>query len=492
VSQLFGKVARQIEAQRKAVALRLAAIYALAFAEQLAAIQCHARFVCLICSGRAGKTRAFLLKWLEVKERKPGQISVYIALSRQSAKRMAWVQLQQLNKELNLGLTFNIAELTIKDDRGSQLVILGANRDDLVDVLRGFPFVLLGCDEAAFFRTGLLERVLDDAMLIRMMDLDAEAWLMSTPGYVLSGYHYRVVSGQIPSWRQFAWTFFANPFLPIGRTDLTLEEKRAWRENYAAEIRETKGWTDKSPSYMREFLGLYADDPDRRVYKFERKVHCIPRMPDSWLTHRHEWTTVLGIDFGSTNATAWVLWAFRHGSPDVYAVKAYKVYGMAPSQTADISKDWIDTYGPSAVVGDSAAKGYIDEHAVRYQIGILPANKLGKQAHVLIMNDDFMGGRIRIVEPDCEAYCSELEKLGKDPRYERGHPKYGEEDPYAENDACDAGLYGYTHVYAWVEGLRAKRQAIDDAARRMQLGDPDPYDMHDYKDRGEDQSRYML
>lgn len=484
---LFTKVRRGVQRSRASAHQLVAALaVTVAFAQQRAVLESPAKFIVLRCSGRAGKTRAFLLKWLQVKEDKPGEISAYVALTLESAMRLAWSQLKQMDKELQLGLTFNIGKHTITDSKGSQLVLLGANRSDLIDVLRGFPMVLVGFDEAAFFRGGLLEKAIDEAVLIRLADHDGDCWVMSTPGYVPSGYHHEICEGKKEGrrgWQFFHWDFFDNPHLPSERVAkrLGLDEagKRQWREDYARQTREKKGWTETSPAYVREFLGLPADDLGSLIYKVDRKRHCVQAMPESFTTHRDSWVCVLGMDYGSTNATAWVLWAFERGSADVYMVKARKAYGLAPSVVADITRDeWIKVYQPEAFVGDPAAKAYIDELRVRCQISVESADKVDKRAHQRSMNDGFLfapNPRIHIVEPECEAYLDEAEKLGKDPRFGEQHHKYGAEDPGAENDCCDAGLYGYTRVYAWLEGLMVKLEA-DELAAKQEGAEIDPAD----------------
>lgn len=489
---LFARV-RKHNARVRQERKRAARIEDLAFGVQLEAIQCHAPLVGLCCSGRSGKTRGALLKWLEVAERKPGELSAFIALTLKQAKRIAWRQLKRIDRELKLGLKFNIAELTVTHPNGSVLHLFGANRDDLLDVLRGSPFAFVYFDEAAFFREGLLETAIEDALLIRMMDLEGELWIGSTPGYVEAGYHYDVITGRKPGWKVFHWTYFDNPHLPEYPVEPDAEKRRALRLKAAVAVRERMGWTETTPSYMRDWLGKYARDLDALVYAFDRDVHFVDAMPESWTTHRERWYTVLGLDFGSTNATAWVLWAFEKHTPNVYCVKAFKHYNMAPSQAADITKQLVDDYRPDAVVGDSAAKGYIDEHRVRHQIEIEGADKLGKRAHQMTMNDawkysvlvghDEAGNelrrpapRIRLLRGETEAYASELEKLGKDRRFERivgadgrvtAHPRHGEEDPRGEKDLCDAGLYGWWKCWAYVEEWeRQEAEAAAEAERR--------------------------
>ncbi len=475
---LFGAVNREVQRTLRAEHLRVRPID-LAFGEQRAAIECHEPFVVFCCSGRSGKSRGAVIKWLEVAERKPGEMSVFIALTLGQSMRIAWRQLKRMDKELGLGLKFSKSDYTITHQNGASLLLLGANREDLIDVLRGTPFAFVYFDEAAFFREGLLKAAVEDALLIRMLDLQGEMWVASTPGYVKAGYHYELVSGSRPGWRRFHWTYFDNPHLPEYPIEPDAMKRRLMRIAHAEKIRHTQGWSEDNPSYMREWRGLYADDLESLVYRFSAELHLVDDMPPSWYEARHLWHTVLGIDFGSTNATAWTLLAFEKHSPIVYVVKTFKAYGMAPSATADVTKRWIDDFKPDVVIGDSAAKGYIDEHRVRHQIAIHNADKQGKRAHQMLLNDALRAvndngapsPRIRLVRGATESLADELIKLGRDQRFGPNHERYGEEDPNAENDQADSFLYGWTKCWAWLEEYR---KAEAEALERERLSRRDP------------------
>jgi Terminase large subunit, T4likevirus-type, N-terminal len=461
---------------------------ALCFGEQTAAIRCHAPLVALCCSGRAGKTESAALKWLEVAERKPAQLSAFISLTLKQSRRIIWRTLKRINKKHGLGLTFLKGEdLIVTHPNGSELHLFGANRDDLIDVLRGSPFAFVYFDEVAFFREGLVENAIDDALLIRMLDLDGELWIGSTPGYVEAGYHYDVIAGHKPGWKVFAWTYFDNPHLPEYPVEPDLEKRHALRLKAAVKAREKMGWTETTPSYVREWLGKYTTDLSALVYAFDRKRDFVDAMPQSWTAQRHRWTIVLGEDFGSTNATAWVVWAFEEGSADCYCVRAFKHYGMAPSLCADETKTLEEEFHPVLVVGDSAAKGYIDEHRVRHQIAIVGADKLNKRAHQITMNDAWKAGRIKLLRGETEAYASELERLGKNLKYARNHPKHGEEDPRGEKDVCDAGLYGWWRCWAWIEEIAAKQ---DEERKRLEEARRQP-DYEEDEDDMEEERSYL-
>jgi hypothetical protein len=500
---LFLRSQRAVALEREGKERTINAV-ALSFGVQREAIECHAPLVGLRCSGRSGKTRGALLKWLEVCERKPGELSCFIALTMKQARRIAWRQLKQLDRALDIGLKFNVNELTVTHPNGSVLHLFGANRDDLLDVLRGSPFAFVYFDEAAFFREGLLKTAIEDALLIRMMDLDGELWIGSTPGYVEAGYHYDVTDAGKPGWRVFCWNYFDNPHLPEYPREPDAEKRRALRLKAAVKIREQMGWTEDTPSYVRDWLGRYARDTEALVYAFDRQIHMVDSLPASWTTHRSRWRVVLGIDFGSTNATAWVLWAFEEHSPVCYGIFAKKVYGKSPGECADITKQIVEDYSPDVIVGDSAAKGYIDEHRTRCQIAVQGADKQGKRAHQISMNDAWRfspSPHILLLRGACDEYASELERLGKDTRFKRvvgadgrvtAHPRHGEENPRGEKDLCDAGLYGWWRCWAWLEEITAKQLERDRLAKARLDADNQTHDetTHWKRPRGKPDAGY--
>lgn len=453
------------------------------FDKQLAAVKDPAVFVDLLCSGRAGKTEAATLKWHTVRAEKPGQISVFVSLTRESAKRIIWAKLREQNDKYHLGLTFRLAELTIEDERGSKLILLGANAEHLVDILRGFPIVFACFDEAAFFRRGLLERCVEDAVRIRLFDYGGQCWIMSTPGMVPQGYFWRVTTGREQGWSHHSWTLMDNPYLPKTAADKTPAERQALKAAWIAGEMKRSGWTDKHPTYQREFLGQWVADPDAMVYNITES-NIIKAMPVEWYTNRHAWITVIGIDYGVTKATSHVLLAFNEWSPNVYIVRSRRDTGLSPTEAAEITQRWQETENPTFTVGDAGGLGKaFTEQAHRMGLLIESADKLGKRAHQEYFNGAAKAGRLFIVEAGNEELITEFEQLQFEP-FPREDPRWRlREDPRGKKDMADGALYGFTKCWAFLSA-RAEEQA---PAPGRDV-DPDP---HDTAERDNDMLRYL-
>lgn len=473
MSRLFRRLQAQDEAHRtKRKDWRL-----LAFEQQRAAIDDPAPAVACKCSGRAGKSTAALLKWLTVAEERPRRLSVYIALTLDSAMRIIWSEAQRFNDAHNIGLKFLKGEHTIVHPNGSSLVLIGANRDDLIDVLRGFAIALAIFEEAAFWRRALLDRAVNDAVRIRLFDLGGQLWVISSPGLLATGYFHAITSGKQPGWSVHKWSFIDNPYLPLDHQDETPEQRRQRRIDYREATRIANGWSLTHPTYLREWCGEDATDSEAQVYPYDSTVHDVPCMPESFVTQRHLWTVVIGADYGHNNATAYTVGAFSEGSPDIWFARSEKRTGLLADTAGDWLAEWCETYKPDVVVGDAGGLGkpYVEQARQRNQLPIEAAEKAGKRAHQELLASALRSRprRVHVVAPDCEPLCSEWEQLQWDPRYQAPDPRYRmTEDPRAENDSSDSALYTYMRMYAWLEAFEAEQPKP-----RPLREDPDPTDI---------------
>jgi hypothetical protein len=95
---------RAREAAARDDAAKCARLRALAFAAQLAFIDDASKKKAARCTRRAGKTALAAIYLLLVAFAKPESTCLYLALTRQSAKRLVWRWLKKLNKLADLGL----------------------------------------------------------------------------------------------------------------------------------------------------------------------------------------------------------------------------------------------------------------------------------------------------------------------------------------------------------------------------------------------------
>lgn len=374
---------------------------------------------------------------------------MFIALTRDHAKQIVWSELKRQNQAWGLGLRFSEADLVVRDSFGGTLHLLGANREDLVDTLRGIPFVMVFFDEAAFFRRGLLERCVEDAIHIRLFDYGGQCWLMSTPGLTNAGWFFQVSNKKIPGWSLHHWTLLHNPHLPKHMGKSSQVERDAFKLRWINEQKTKRGWTDTSPSFMREFLGQWAADPDAQVYPIS-EANIIPTMPLEWTTDRSSWYTVLGIDYGVVKATAHALLAWHPSARSVFVVRSRRDNNISPSEAAAVTQRWVNEYSPTAIIGDTGGlgKGFAAEAAYRFQLPIEGAQKRDKRGHQEWVRDALETKKLFLVEPENTELISEMEQLQWEP-FPKGDPRYrSKEDPRGRKDLADAMLYGFVKCYS--------------------------------------------
>src|SRR6202453_140651 len=93
------------------------------FPEQVAFINDPNNFTTAVCSRRAGKTVACASDLVNTALTRPGTISLYITLSRASAKRIVWPEILELNRRYQRGGITNIADLSLTFPNGSVIYL---------------------------------------------------------------------------------------------------------------------------------------------------------------------------------------------------------------------------------------------------------------------------------------------------------------------------------------------------------------------------------
>ena len=127
-------------AQKKNYALNLGRTL---FREQLDFINDPNKRKAAICSRRSGKSYAAGRYLIQEALNDKGTLCVYIARTREAAKRILWTELKQVNQQYRLGIRFNNADLICTFPNGSQILFTGANDASDVDKLRGAAFSLV-------------------------------------------------------------------------------------------------------------------------------------------------------------------------------------------------------------------------------------------------------------------------------------------------------------------------------------------------------------
>ncbi len=186
--------------------------------------------------------------------------------------------------------------------------------------------------------------------------------------------------------------------------------------------------------------GLWVRDVGGLIYVYQSDRNAAPAVrPDA------SWKFVLGIDYGFTEACAFVELGWRPGDRTVYVTRVHKAEKMLPEDAAAFARGWEQERGYQRIVGDvgGLGKGYSETARQRFALPVEPAQKANKRGYQALFRGDMEKGRIKVLH-GCEELLGEWSKIP----WNKDHS--GEEEGF-ENHLADATLYGWREAYAWLE-----------------------------------------
>lgn len=448
-------------------------LFALQLAVVDAVLERGERRVGTFCTRRAGKTTLFGFLLLYTSLRFPGTLCTYYAITRIRAKQLIWDELKRISRDYALGFSFNETELEARSPEGSIIRLTGADKLSEAQKKLGDKNKLAIVDEAQLYPQAVLFILVDRVLEPTLLDLQGSLILGGTPGLVCQGLWYEITrnedadseSRRAPGWKIFEWSLLVNPFLPHAREEV-------------ARIASSRGWGPTHPTLLREYGDAsgrprWVNDKNALFYRYDESRHAY----DGELPSGHAWRYVIGIDLGTDDAFAFVVWAFAPTSPNIYEVEDFSASGLYPAQWAEHLKDARERYGPVSMRADTGGlgKGIVMEMQARHELPIEAAEKTSKAAFVSLLNSDLDVGCIKVLR-DGEL-AREWKVLPKNPE------KPLEEAPTFPNHASDAGLYGWRDALhflgrtpvesapvgseAWHDAQAALREeALAEASRR--------------------------
>jgi hypothetical protein len=361
---------------------------------------------------------------------------------------------------------------------GSTIRFVGADNISELEKLRGGRFNGVVIDESKSYPILLLDELIHEVIEPALIAKNGELFLIGTPGDSLRGTFYMATTdepilfmgpdGKTPTrqsnalygtmpqypakWSFHRWTSQDNTTrFPDGAGGYyTIWDK-------VQQIMLENGWTRKTPQAAREYFGDWVPADDKRVYRYRPQLHDYDPQPDPTDQRRFrqwglpdipgEYKTVLGVDLGTRDGTAFVVWAWNVHTDDLwelYSEKRVKMVGerFPISEIAAWYHETEAKYGPFDVAtADPGGLGVLvlDTLADDHQVYLEPADKAEKNDAIEVMNNDFDRGRIHIIrgsvlsdELDSDRW--DLKKLDKNKKVE---------DATIPNDVADGGLYSH-------------------------------------------------
>lgn len=352
------------------------------FPEQLAFITDEESFATAVCSRRAGKTVACAADLVDTTQRRPSTISLYITLSRASAKRIIWPEILELNRRYQLGGATNIADLSMTFPNGSVIYLSGAKDKSEIEKFRGLPLALCYIDEAQAFGS-FIEELIDDVIAKALYDYNGRLRVIGTPPPIPTGYFHKICHST--EWKNFHWTMLQNPWLlkKSGLTPMQLIEKDMKR----------KGVTIEDPGIQRECFGKWVTDSNALVFRYTKELNGYEELPT--VKGTGNWNYIIGVDLGYDDADALAVLAYHDNLQAVFVVEEITRNKQTLSDLVDLITAKIGKYDPHSIVMDAGGLGkkIVESISSRFSVGIKAAEKARKFEYIELLNDSLRTGK---------------------------------------------------------------------------------------------------
>jgi len=391
------------------------------FDKQLAFIQDPAKFKTAVCSRRSGKTISCAADLMHTAINQIGDCA-YITLNRITAKRIIWRELIKIDKQFELGCTFDNTELTVNTPNGNKIYVTAAKDESDAEKLRGLALRKIYIDESQSFRA-FIEGLIDDVLIPTLTDYDGSLVLIGTPGPVPSGYFYSASHNL--EWSNHHWTMQDNPWI----------EKKSGKSAARAieEICRRRGVTQSDPSIQREYFGQWIKDDNALVFKFNPAINTYAHMPSG------DWQYIFGIDIGFNDADAIAVMAYDFKQNTSYLVEEIVKPKQDITSLAEQIKHLQSKYQPIKMVMDAGALGKKIQEELLHRHGLVleAAAKERKHEFIALLNGDLRSGKFKAFEgsrfaEDCDRVVWDWDDPAK--------PKIS--DKY-HSDICDSVLYSW-------------------------------------------------
>lgn len=391
------------------------------------------RFRAACCSRRAGKTVGIAADAIETCQQEDAITCLYITITKQAARNIIWADVLGIIEEYKIDCKIDNTRLVITFPNRSKFVIEGAKDRSEIEKYRGWKLRKCYIDEAQSFRS-YIEDLVNDVITPALRDLKGELYITGTPGPVKAGYFYNVTHSDF--WHNIGWTAFDNPHMHLPpKLDL---------EDTLTEERTMKGITDQDPSYRRETFGIWIEDLDSLVFKFNNSTNTyktLPQLSDDGVRMNYEY--IFGIDIGYDDSDAIAVLAYNYEEQRVYLVDEFIKARQDITSLVKEIKRLQDHYKPVKMVLDAGALGkkIQEEILARHGLNLEAAEKARKVEFIELLNDDLRTGKFKAFEgslfqDDCMLVQWDKESKIRNPE----RPKIS--DTY-HSDICDATLYAW-------------------------------------------------
>jgi hypothetical protein len=343
------------------------------------------------CTRRSGKSVGSVIYFLCTMLEHPKALCLYVAQTSKAARLYVWKELHEYQRMYDLPFEFNENNLWMKHKRGGgTLVLVGADKADEIEKLRGPKWKVAILDESASFGS-FMENLILEVIGPALRDENGHLLMIGTAGRKKTGIFYEAAHGLrkrrdgTPVYELHRWSLIDNPYLTDDAKDLDL-------------IMEEEGLSAEDPRFLREYRGIWAAGDSERVFSgYKPETSDYDELPPE-----HVWKHLLGLDFGWDDENAIAVIAYSETSRVIYCRETWARRNAYSDEIADKIFDFRAKYQVHRYIGDVGGYGKaIQMQLARdYQILVQPAKKHEKLAYIEFLNSAFLRGDMLIYRND--------------------------------------------------------------------------------------------
>lgn len=394
---------------------------------------------------RAGGSWSVGVWLLQDMHRWGGKSSLFIALTKETAKQILWPTLELLNERYQLGGVSNGLDLSwsfpTPGGQPYQVLLRGAKDRAQVEKLRGFASGArrIVLDECGSYN-GHLDRqfryMIQSVLSPQLMDQfhlgGGQMALVGSPGIDPMGFFYERCTGldhrggKVPTWATHHWTAFDNPYLDAAAyliDELSLgdhilddtspadivAEMVALKDVPLSDERWAPVLSRLSAAFRREYLADWVKDTDALVYlPSERNMLANGFQLPSDVA----WRIVIGADVGWGDGNGFCVAAKSLRSRDIVVLRAFYLPELDDSEIAAELKDLQKQWRTGEIYIDCGGEGdRLVANMANYGVTVQAAGKGRKKPRIEYVRALLATGALQVRPEHCADVIAEWSAL---------------------------------------------------------------------------------
>lgn len=341
----------------------------------------------LVAGRRFGKSYLLIVMLLVKALESKNNNVLFVAMTRESAKKIVWNSLIRLCKDHSISVELNSTDLLATFSNGSTIQCKGCDNASETEKLRGFHFDLIAIDEGGAFGS-YLRYFVEEVLLPELEDYNGSMIIAGTPNITSTGYFHDITTSSSSPFKVFKGTVLDNPRFPrwAGK-DNWKQLSFDWWKAYLKE----NNLTEDMPLVQREWFARWVRSDESIVYHLTED-NIYDELPD-----QEDMIYIAGLDFGVVDANAFVVGAYSPNNPNLYITDIFTKSGMSYTETCNKILDLYWKYDITYLAADpGAGKIFINDLSNQHNLPINVAEKRNRLLSIERVAQDFKTGNIKI------------------------------------------------------------------------------------------------